>query len=59
MNPGDYYEAVWCRDAAYILKDWFLAGDVGSALQAAHFIWSRQIVPGKGKDRVWQGVAGY
>jgi hypothetical protein len=49
MNPGDYYRAVWCRDASYILKDWFLAGDVGDVMQAIHFIWSHQIAPGKEK----------
>src|ERR1051325_3589460 len=49
MNPGDYYRAVWCRDAAYILKDWFLAGNVSDVMQAFHFIWSHQIAPGSEK----------
>jgi hypothetical protein len=49
VNPGDYYKAVWCRDASYILKDWFLAGDLGGTMQAIHFIWSHQIEPGKEK----------
>ena len=26
LNPGGIYQAIWCRDAAYILKDWFLSG---------------------------------
>jgi hypothetical protein len=28
INPGGIYQAIWCRDAAYILRDWF-------------FIWQR------------------
>jgi hypothetical protein len=23
INPGGIYQAIWRRDAAYILKDWF------------------------------------
>ena len=49
VNPGDYYKAIWCRDAAYILKDWYLAGDIGNVMQSIHFIWSHQITPGKEK----------
>ncbi|MGI0019550.1 MAG: hypothetical protein ACREAY_03665 [Nitrososphaera sp.] len=49
VNPGDYYKAIWCRDAAYILKDLYLTGDVGEVMQAIHFIWSHQMTPGKGK----------
>ena len=49
VNPGDYYKAIWCRDAAYILKDWYLAGNVGDMMQTIHFIWSHQITPGKEK----------
>src|SRR5436305_9698578 len=22
INPGGIYQAIWCRDAAYILRDW-------------------------------------
>jgi len=49
VNPGDYYKAIWCRDAAYILKDRYLTGDIGSAMQAIYFIWSHQMVPRKEK----------
>jgi hypothetical protein len=30
VNPGGVYQAIWCRDAAYILKDWFLYGNVNT-----------------------------
>jgi len=33
VNPGGVYQAIWCRDASYILKDWFLCGNVEGALQ--------------------------
>lgn len=43
VNPGGYYKAVWCRDASYILKDWFLSGAVDSVMQELLNIWSHQI----------------
>ncbi|MEW5839551.1 GH116 family glycosyl hydrolase [Nitrososphaera sp.] len=43
VNPGGYYKAVWCRDAAFILKDWFLAGRFSDVMQEILFIWSHQI----------------
>lgn len=43
INPGGYYNAVWCRDASYILKDWFLAGRFRDVLKEILFIWSHQI----------------
>jgi glycogen debranching enzyme len=43
VNPGGYYQAIWCRDASYILKDWTLAGNVTAALQQLYLIWSHQI----------------
>ncbi len=43
INPGDYYKAVWCRDAAYILKDWFLTGRFDDVMHELLFIWSHQI----------------
>jgi glycogen debranching enzyme len=45
VNPGGYYQAIWCRDAAYILRDQFLSGNVSAALQQACLIWSHQIEP--------------
>ena len=42
-EPGDYYKAVWCRDAAYILKDQFLSGHRMAALQQLKYIWKNQI----------------
>lgn len=49
INPGGYYKAVWCRDASYILKDWFLSGATDSVIQAIQNIWSHQIEPEKEK----------
>jgi glycogen debranching enzyme len=49
MNPGGVYQAVWCRDASYILKDWFLSGNIHGALQQIFLIWSHQISPSKEK----------
>jgi glycogen debranching enzyme len=43
-EPGDYYKAVWCRDAAYILKDQFLSGHHTSVLYQLKHIWNNQIL---------------
>jgi hypothetical protein len=43
INPGDYYKAIWIRDAAFILKDQFLTGDTYNVIKALHFIWTHQI----------------
>ena len=42
-EPGDYYKAVWCRDAAYILKDQFLSGHHVAVLEQLKHIWKKQI----------------
>src|ERR671929_992970 len=47
INPGGIYQAIWCRDAAYILKDWFLSGNVDGVMQHIYQIWSHQIEPSK------------
>src|SRR4026208_2576288 len=49
LNPGGIYQAIWCRDAAYILKDWFLSGNVDGVMQQIYQIWSHQILPNKEK----------
>ncbi|HET7389463.1 MAG TPA: hypothetical protein VFJ51_01470, partial [Nitrososphaeraceae archaeon] len=49
INPGGIYQAIWCRDAAYILKDWFLSGNVDGVMQNIYQIWSHQISPNKEK----------
>jgi hypothetical protein len=49
INPGGIYQAIWCRDAAYILRDWFLSGNVGGVVQQIYQIWSHQIEPNKEK----------
>lgn len=48
-NPGGYYQAIWCRDASYILRDWNLSGNMTAALQQLYLIWSHQIEPGREK----------
>jgi hypothetical protein len=45
INPGGIYQAIWCRDAAYILKDWFLSGNIHGTMQQIYQIWSHQILP--------------
>ena len=50
VNPGGHYEAIWCRDASYILRNWFLTNQsIYKTLQQIHLIWSHQIIPGKEK----------
>ena len=49
LNPGGIYQAIWCRDAAYILKDWFLSGNVDGVMQHIYQIWSHQIEADKEK----------
>jgi len=43
VNPGGIYQAFWCRDASYILMDWFLSGNIHGTMQQIHQIWSHQI----------------
>jgi glycogen debranching enzyme len=43
IDPGGVYRAIWARDASYILKDWFLSGNLHGVLQQIYFIWSHQI----------------
>ena len=49
VNPGGIYQAIWCRDASYILRDWTLSGNIPAALQQLYLIWSHQIEPGREK----------
>jgi len=42
-EPGDYYKALWCRDAAYILKDQYMSGHIDSVMQQIKQIWKKQI----------------
>jgi hypothetical protein len=49
LNPGGVYQAIWCRDASYILKDWFLSGNLQGVMQQIYLIWSHQILPEKEK----------
>jgi hypothetical protein len=53
VNPGGYYKAVWCRDASYILKDWFLSGAVDHVMEEIQNIWSHQI--GIEKEKIVYG----
>lgn len=43
ITPGGIYKAIWCRDASYILKDWFLSGNIEDTIQQTYHIWSHQI----------------
>ena len=49
LNPGGYYQAIWCRDASFILKSWFHSGNFHGLLQQISTIWSHQIESGKEK----------
>src|SRR5919108_1260246 len=49
VNPGGYYNAIWCRDASYMLRSWFHSENIHGVLQQIFLIWSHQIVPGKEK----------
>jgi glycogen debranching enzyme len=53
VNPGGIYQAIWCRDAAYILKDWFLSGNIPGVMQQIHQIWSHQILTTKREKVVY------
>ena len=56
LNPGGYYHAIWTRDASFILRDWFLSGNVHGALQQLYIIWSHQIDPlRKEKEKIVYG----
>src|SRR5215212_11126498 len=49
INPGGIYQAIWCRDAAYILRDWFLSGNIHGTMQQIYQIWSHQVEPNREK----------
>jgi hypothetical protein len=49
INPGGVYQAIWCRDASYILGDWFFSGNLQGALQQIYQIWNHQIAPNREK----------
>jgi hypothetical protein len=58
LNPGGIYQAIWYRDAAYILKDWFLSGNVDGVMQHIYQLWSHQIEPNKEKIVYGRGSPG-
>jgi hypothetical protein len=49
VNPGGIYQAIWCRDASYILRDWNLSGNMTAALHQLYLVWSHQIETGREK----------
>ena len=53
LDPGGFYRAIWARDASYILKDWFLSGNVQGVLQQIYFMWSHQIEAKKEQKLVY------
>jgi hypothetical protein len=59
INPGGIYQATWCRDAAYILKDWFLFGNIDGTIQQiylSNMVSSNNFTRSR-KDHIWQGIA--
>ena len=38
INPCWIYQAIWCRDAPYILRDWFLSGNIDGTTQQIYQI---------------------
>jgi hypothetical protein len=54
VNPGGVYQAVWCRDAAYILKDWCLYGNnIPGVMQQLYQIWSHHILSSNSEKLVY------
>ena len=53
INPGGIYEAIWCRDAAYILRDWFSSDNIHGTMQQIYQIWSHQISPNNPEKLVY------
>jgi hypothetical protein len=53
LNPGGIYTGIWCRDASYVLRDWFISGRVYEALKQLSLIWSYQIGPSSGEKVVY------
>jgi hypothetical protein len=49
LNPGGIYQAIWCRDASFILKSWYHSGNIDGLLQQISTVWSHQIESGKEK----------
>lgn len=54
INPGGIYQAIWCRDASYILKDWFLSGNVEGTVRQIYDLWCHQISP-NGIEKIFYG----
>ena len=53
LNPGGIYTGIWCRDASYVLRDWFISGRVYETLEQLYTIWSYQIGPGSEEKVVY------
>jgi len=49
VNPGGIYQAIWCRDASFILRSWFHSGNIQGVLQQISTIWSHQMASSKEK----------
>jgi hypothetical protein len=55
LRPGGIYNGIWCRDASYILRDWFLSGtNIDEILERLRLIWSHQI-PANADEKVIYG----
>jgi hypothetical protein len=55
INPRRVYQAIWCRDASYILKEWFLSGNIQGVMQRIYLIWCHQLSTNKEKVIYVQG----
>jgi hypothetical protein len=53
INPGGVYQAIWCRDASYIIRDWFLSGNIDGVMQQIFVIWSHQIGPSREEKLIY------
>ena len=53
LDPSGVYRAIWARDASYILKDWFLSGNIEGVLRQIYFMWSHQIEAKKEQKLVY------
>src|SRR5436309_2214279 len=52
-RPGGIYNGIWCRDASYILRDWFLSGRIEQTLEKVRNIWCYQIEENNNKKLIY------
>lgn len=52
VTPAGYYTGIWCRDASYILDEFYEMGNMGDTVRWLEWIWQKQVRPG---EPVWFG----